>query len=70
MKKSKIFRGIMIALAVILAALLIIAAVLFFPLRGKKNTEIWSADNEFRISELQTVEKEREDFKILMFTDT
>lgn len=70
MKKSKIFKGIMIAIAILLSALVVVAAVLFFPLTGKKNTEIWSADQQFDLSTIQTVEKERTDFKILMFTDT
>lgn len=42
----------------------------FFPLTGEKHTEIWSADQDFNIAKIQTVEKDREDFKILMFTDT
>lgn len=69
-KKEKIIRKIKITVCVLLAAVLIIAGVLFFPLTGKKHTEVWSADQAFDIAKIQTVEKNREDFKILMFTDT
>ena len=69
-KKAKIIKGIKIAVCVFLVIALAIAGVLFFPLTGEKHTEIWSADQQFDISKIQTVEKEREDFKILMFTDT
>lgn len=69
-KKAKILRGIKIAVCVLLTALIIVAGVLLFPLTGKKHVEIWSADQEFDIAKLQTVAKDREDFKILMFTDT
>lgn len=69
-KKRKIIRGIKMAICILLVIVIIIAGVLLFPLTGKKNTQIWSADQEFDISEIQTVEKTRDDFKILMFTDT
>ena len=58
-------------IAVILAAVLIIAVVLFFPLMGKKHVEIWSAGQDFDLSSIRTVEKKPgEDFKILLLTDT
>ncbi len=69
-KKAKIIRGIKIAICVILALVLVIAGVLLFPLTGKKHIEIWSRDQAFDISKIETVAKEREDFKILMLTDT
>lgn len=70
MKKAKIIKSIKIAVCLLLAAVIAVAGVLFFPLTGKSHTEIWSADQAFEINKLQTVEKTREDFKILMFTDT
>lgn len=69
-KKSKIIKGIKIAICIVLAAILVIAGVLFFPLTGEKHIEIWSADKEFDINAIQTVEKTADDFKILLFTDT
>lgn len=69
-KKSKIFKGIKIAVCVFLVIALAVVGVLFFPLTGEKHIEVWSADQEFDITKIQTVEKDREDFKILMFTDT
>ena len=69
-KKRKIIRDIKMAICILLVIVIIIAGVLLFPLTGKKNTQIWSAEQEFDISEIQTVEKTRDDFKILMFTDT
>lgn len=69
-KKEKTIKGVKITVCVILVIALAIVGVLFFPLMGEKHTEIWSSDQQFDISEIQTVEKDREDFKILMFTDT
>lgn len=69
-KKAKIMKGIKIAVCSILAAVLVIAGVLFFPLKGAKHVEIWSSGQDFDIAKIQTVEKDRADFKILMFTDT
>lgn len=69
-KKAKVFHVFKVIICVLLAALLLVAAVLFFPLTGKKHVEIWSADKKFDLKEIQSVEKTREDFKILMFTDT
>lgn len=69
-KKQKTIKGIKITASVMLVIILIVAGILFFPLSGKKHVEIWSADKTFNINEIQTVEKNREDFKILMFTDT
>lgn len=70
MKKSKVVRGIVIAVCILAALAVVVAGILFFPLTGEENTETWSADQEFDLSRIQTVEKTREDFKILMFTDT
>ncbi|MGN1201944.1 MAG: metallophosphoesterase, partial [Eubacterium sp.] len=69
-QKKKILRTIRICICVLLALILIIAGVLFFPLQGEQHTQIWSAGDEFDISKIQAVSKDREDFKILMFTDT
>lgn len=63
----KIIRNIILILLVIAV---IIVGVLFFPLTGKKHNEVWAKSQEFDISKIQTVAKEREDFKILMLTDT
>lgn len=70
-KKKKIMKTVFSVLAVILAVVIVIAAVLFFPLTGKKHVEVWSSGQEFDISTIQTVEKDpNEDFKILVFVDT
>lgn len=69
-KKTRIIKIVKAAICILLAIVLVIAGILFFPLTGKKHIEIWSADQMFDISKIQTVEKDREDFKILMFTDT
>lgn len=69
-KKAKIIREIKIAVCVFLAVALTVIGILFFPLTGEKHTEIWSADQQFDIAKIQTVEKDREDFKILMFGQT
>lgn len=58
-------------LAVILVIAVVIAGVLFFPLKGEKHTEVWSSGQEFDISKIQTVEKTPDkDFKILLITDS
>lgn len=70
-KKKKIMKTVFSVLAVILAVVIVIAAVLFFPLTGEKHVEVWSSGQEFDISTIQTVEKDpNEDFKILVFVDT
>lgn len=69
MNKEKALKGIKIAVCVLLAAVLLVCGVLFFPLMGKKNTEIWSAGDEFKIENVQSVEK-GENFKILLMADT
>ena len=69
-EKKKILKVIKTIICVVLVVALVIVGVLFFPLTGKKHTEIWSKSDSFDISKIQTVEKERNDFKILMFTDT
>ena len=69
-EKAKIFKGLKIAICVFLAIAIVVIGVLFFPLPGKKHTQIWSKNDEFDISKIQTLNKDRDDFKILMFTDT
>ena len=68
--KSKVIKGVKITVCVILILALVIVGVLFFPLKGKKHVQVWSAGVAFDLSTVQTVEKDRNDFKILMFTDT
>lgn len=68
--KSKVIKGMKIAVCVLLILALVIVGVLFFPLTGKKHVQVWSAGDAFDLSTVQTVEKDRNDFKILMFTDT
>lgn len=70
MKKAKIKKIIIGTVSFLLAAVIIIAGILFFPLTGKNHIQIWSAGDEFDINKIKTVEKTDEDFKILMFTDT
>lgn len=69
-RKSKVIKGLKIALCIILAVVLVVLAVLFFPLKGKEHIEIWGADQQFDISKIQTVEKEGVEFKILIMADT
>ena len=66
-KVLKIIRNIILSL---LAIAIVIVAVLFFPLKGKEHIEIWSTSDKFDISKIETVEKNCDDFKILMLTDT
>ncbi|MGN0520722.1 MAG: metallophosphoesterase [Candidatus Fimenecus sp.] len=68
--KTKIIKGLKITVCMVCIAVLLTAGVLLFPLTGKKHTQIWSAGDDFDISAIQTVEKTRADFKILLFTDT
>lgn len=68
--KAKVVKGLKITVCVLLAAVVIVAGVLFFPLTGEKHVEVWGVGQTFELSQIQTVAKEREDFKILMFTDT
>lgn len=70
MKKSKAVRWIKTGVCIFLVLALVVLGVMFFPLKGEKHIEIWSADQKFDISKIQTVDKTRDDFKILMFTDT
>ena len=70
-KKKQAKKRILCALAFLLAAVIWIAAVLFFPLKGEKHIQVWSSSQEFDINAIQTVEKSPgEDFKILVFVDT
>ena len=54
-KKAKVIKGIKTAVCILLVIAVVIVGVLFFPLTGEKHTEIWSADQQFDISEIQTV---------------
>lgn len=70
MKKRRAVNILIKVVCVLFAAILIVASVLFFPLKGKSHTEIWSADDQFDISQISSVEKqEGEDFRILLLTD-
>lgn len=69
--KKKVLKTIFSVIAVILAVIIVIAGVLFFPLMGEKHTEVWARSDKFDINEIQTVEKKPdEDFKILLITDS
>lgn len=58
-------------LSILLVCILTVAVVLFFPLMGKRHTEIWSKSQEFDIKSIQGVEKKpNNDFTILLLTDT
>lgn len=70
MKNAKLRKRIKITASVFLALAILVIGVLFFPLTGKKHVEIWSASDVFSLEKIQTLEKTREDFKILLFTDT
>ncbi len=70
MTKTKVFKIIRNIILILLAIAIVIVAVLFFPLKGKEHIEIWSKSDKFDISKIETVEKTRDDFKILMLTDT
>lgn len=70
MAKNKVIKILVSVGAVVLALLLIVAAVLFFPLNGKKHVKIWSVNQDFDIGKIQTVEKKPgEPFDILLLTD-
>lgn len=69
-KKAKVIKGIKITVCVVCIAVLLVAGILLFPLTGKKHTQIWSAGDTFDAQKIQTVSKDRTDFKILLFTDT
>lgn len=70
MTKKKGVRIALSVLSILLAIVLIIVGILFFPLNGKAHTEIWSAGQAFDLAKIRTVEKTRADFKILLLTDT
>lgn len=69
-KKSKVLKGFLIAGCVLLATILIVVVALLFPLKGEKHIEVWGAKQEFTLDKIQTVEKTRDDFKILVMADT
>lgn len=69
MKKYRIMRGVLITLAIIIVIVMAIVSVFYFPLKGKDHLEIWSAGQPFDKSKITTVEKTRDDFKILVFSD-
>ena len=56
-------------IAAVLAVLIIIVLALFIPRAGKKRIDVWSADSQFSIENVQSLEAGSEQFKILMFTD-
>lgn len=70
MEKSKVKKIVTSVICSLLAAVIIICAVLFFPLTGKKNAQVWNADDKFDIETVQTVEKKNFEFKILLLSDT
>ena len=51
--KSKVIKGMKIAVCVLLILALVIVGVLFFPLTGKKHVQVWSAGDEFDLSKLR-----------------
>ncbi|MFR8011702.1 MAG: metallophosphoesterase [Clostridia bacterium] len=71
-KTSKKTRQIIIGVtAALLAAVIVVVGVLFFPRMGKKHVQIWSADQDFDLGAIQTVEKDpNQPFKILLIADT
>lgn len=69
-KKKKVKKIIISVFSAVLAVVLIIAGILFFPLNGKKHIEIWSASDDFSITDIESVEKKPgEPFKILLLAD-
>lgn len=69
-KKFNILKVLKIVICVLLIAAVLVVGILFFPLSGKKYVEIWSVDQKFDIAKIKTVENERDDFKILVLSDT
>lgn len=70
MIKHKAMKIFIVVVAAILALVLIVAGVLFFPLNGKRHVEIWSAEQAFDMSKIQKLEKQPgEPFDILLLTD-
>lgn len=70
MAKHKAVKILISVVAGLLALLIIVVAILFFPLNGKKHVQVWSAGDAFDIGKLQTVEKQPgEPFEILLLTD-
>lgn len=54
----------------VLTIIAIVAMVLFIPINGKTNNYVWSETDVFKIEDIQTLEKQKdEDFKILLVTD-
>lgn len=69
-KKRKVLKGVLIAVICIVVLVALAAILVFFPLKGEKHVEVWSADQEFDINKIQTVEMEGDELKILVFADT
>lgn len=69
-EKSKVQKTIRNIIIIILVIALTAVTVCLFPLSGKKNVNIWSSGQVFDILKIQTIEKTRDEFKILMLTDT
>jgi flagellar basal body-associated protein FliL len=64
MVKIKSKKILIVVLSTILSIVMVVVLLLFFPLMGKKHTEVWSAKQEFKLDQLQTVEKtSNQDFK-------
>ena len=57
MVKTKSKKILIVVLSTILSIVMVVVLLLFFPLMGKKHTEVWSAKQEFKLDQLQTVEK-------------
>lgn len=69
-KKAKTFKWIKATACIPAAAVILTAAILFFPLIGEKHVQVWSAGDEFDIASIRSVAKEGESFKILLIADT
>ena len=64
--RKKIAIGVVAALLVVIIVLVL---ALFIPRTGEKRVDVWGADSEFSIENVQSLEAGDEQFKILMFTD-
>lgn len=65
-KKTKILIGVIAAITVVAATL----GALLIPRTGKRHVEIWSAGDDFVLSDIPTVEKEPgKPFRIMIFAD-
>lgn len=70
MAKKKWIKVLIITVSVVLALAVVVVGVLFFPLKGEKHVEIWSAKQPFDAGKIQTVEKKPDEpFNMLLLTD-